>query len=127
MPASNLGGRELDIASLIALWIAIHGGDSSPSEVRVEDETAILIAAALDRHLATIVQEAVREDPTATHLEERLKSVRIELVDEKSDELPGDGPPACYLFQAYDINPKSANYGKKIGGPIRVCGKPLTV
>ena len=126
MPASNLGGRELDIASLIALWIAIHGGDPSPSEVRVEDETAILIATALDRHLATIVQEAGRGGPTTT-LEERLKSVRIELVDEKSDELRGGEPPACYLFQAYDINPKSANYGKKIGGPIRVCGKPLTV
>jgi hypothetical protein len=126
MPASNLGGRELDIASLIALWIAIHGGDPSPSEVRVEDETAILIAAALDRRLATIVQEAGREGPTTT-LEERLKSVRIELVDEKSDELRGGEPPACYLFQAYDINPRSANYGKRIGGPIRVCGRPLAM
>jgi hypothetical protein len=127
MPPSNLGGRELDIASLIALWIAIHGGDPSPSEVRVEDETAILIAAALDRHLTTIMQEAGREDPTTTHLEERLKSVRIELVDAKNDELRGDDPPACYLFQAYDINPKSANYGKRIGGPIRVCGRPLAM
>jgi hypothetical protein len=123
MPTSTLGERELDVASLIALWIAIHGGDPSPSEVRVEDETAILIAAALDRYLATTVQEVGREDRTRAQFEERLKSVRIELVDEKRDEKRDDlrtgGSTICLWFQAYYVwGPRE---GQKIGGPILIC------
>src|SRR5580704_15606820 len=50
MPESTVEERELDLAALIALWYAIHGGDPSPSEVTIDDETVVLIAAALDRN-----------------------------------------------------------------------------
>ena len=48
--------RDLDVASLIALWLAIHGGDPGPSEIAVDDKTAALIAAALDSQLANTVE-----------------------------------------------------------------------
>jgi hypothetical protein len=71
--------RELDVASLIALWLAIHGGDPAPSEIVVNDKTAALIAAALDSQLADTVESAPREDRTG-RLKERLKSFGIEMV-----------------------------------------------
>jgi hypothetical protein len=65
-----------DIAALIALWIAIHGGDPPPKEVKV-DETALLIAAALDRHLANTVEGVGGERPTKARRHERMKSLGI--------------------------------------------------
>jgi hypothetical protein len=120
VPASALIGRQLDIATLIAIWIAIHGGDPSPSEITIEDETATLIAAALDRCLATTVGEAGRDDLTRAQLEERLKSVSIELLperDEQRNELRGS---RAIPFQPRIIDPLSPNFGKPIGGPITV-------
>jgi hypothetical protein len=125
MPASALSGRQLDIAALIAIWIAIHGGDPSPSEITIEDGTATLIAAALDRYLATTVGEAGREDPSRddlkrAQLEERLKSLSIELLperDEQRNELRGS---RAVTFQPRIIDPLSPNFGKPIGGPITV-------
>lgn len=72
--------RDLDVASLIALWLAIHGGDPAPSEIVVDDKTAALIAAALDSQLANTVESATRENRTTARLEERLKSFGIEMV-----------------------------------------------
>jgi hypothetical protein len=87
--ASVFDERELDVASLIALWLAIHSGDPAPSEIVVDDKTAALIAAALDSQLANIVESAPREGRTA-RLEERLRSFRIEMV-------PNDGK-SCYTY-----------------------------
>jgi hypothetical protein len=77
--ASVFDDRELDVASLIALWLAIHSGDPAPSEIVVDDKTAALIAAALDSQLANTIESAPREDRTA-RLEERLRSFGIEMV-----------------------------------------------
>lgn len=84
MPESTVEERELDLAALIALWYAIHGGDPSPSEVTIDDETVVLIAAALDRHLANTVEGVSREGRTSGRLEERLKSFGVEVLPKDS-------------------------------------------
>ena len=83
--------RDLDVASLIALWLAIHGGDPGPSEIAVDDKTAALIAAALDSQLANTVEFARREDRTPARLEERLKSFGIEVTP--------DVDKSCFTFK----------------------------
>jgi hypothetical protein len=85
MPASVLE-RELDVAAIIALWFAIHGGDPGPVEVTVDDETVALVAAALDHQLASRHGEPHQ---TRAQLEERLNSLGIEVLprDEKTDRI----------------------------------------
>ena len=63
-----------DISWLIALWLAIHGGDPAPEgPVRI-DETTALVAAALSARLTEINGGAV----TGAALSERLGTVRVE-------------------------------------------------
>jgi hypothetical protein len=87
--------READVAAQIALWIAIHGGDPAHTKV-VVDDTALLIAAALDRHLATTIEGADREGRGKVSPPERLKSLGIERVDDEG----GHGPEyVCFCFR----------------------------
>ena len=79
LPLAALEVRKQDIAALIALWIAIHGGDPPPKEVKV-DETAVLIAAALDRHLANTIEGVGSEGGVEAQMDERLKSFGIEPI-----------------------------------------------
>jgi len=80
MPVSALRNREVDIASIIALWIAIHGGDPAPSEIMIDDATAGLIAAALDSHLTNTVADDRREEHREIVLRERLKEFGVEVL-----------------------------------------------
>ena len=80
MSPAVLKERE-DLAAMVAVWIAIHGGDPLPSKV-VVDGTALLIAAALDNHLANTIEGIDREGRKA-RLPERLKSLGIERVDDE--------------------------------------------
>ena len=51
--------HEPDAAWIIALWLAIHGGDPGPEGFQV-DETAVFLASALSAHLSeTIGGEAL--------------------------------------------------------------------
>jgi hypothetical protein len=45
--------HERDAAWIIALWLAIHGGDPAPDGVLHVDETSVLLATTLSHHLAT--------------------------------------------------------------------------
>jgi hypothetical protein len=107
MPATILDKRSLDLASLIALWFAIHGGDPAPTEILVEDETAALIAAALDRHLADRYADVTVPDHTAAQVEEWLKSLGIEvLADNHERDKAEFGPvqPAYLCFKSHFPN-----------------------
>ncbi|MBV9918450.1 MAG: hypothetical protein JO153_18275 [Solirubrobacterales bacterium] len=66
--------HEPDIAWLIALWIAIHGGDPAPEGPVAIDPTTALLATALSRRL-----QEVRGVGSLTFeaLRERLASVGI--------------------------------------------------
>jgi len=96
MPVPTLDARDRDIAALIALWIAIHGGDPAPSEV-VVDETAILLAAALDSYLASTIEGASRADRPRARLEERLHALGVEIVGER-ERRHEDEELACVCF-----------------------------
>jgi hypothetical protein len=98
MPTSSLGERELDVASLIALWIAIHGGDPAPSEIIVEDDTAAFIAAALDRYLSGTVDDAGSEDRRESVLSEKLKSFGIERLSDDAKPHPS-GNFVCFTVK----------------------------
>jgi hypothetical protein len=114
MPTSSLGERKIGPTSLIALWLAIHGGDPAPGEVRA-DETAVLIAAALDRHLASALGGSIQDDRVA---EERLKSIGIERIEHHRDTDPlshGERaliPEICYKIRL--IGPGGNPTGKYI-------------
>ncbi len=94
MSPAVLKEREADVAALIALWIAIHGGDPAPRKVVVND-TTLLIAAALDRHLANTIEIADREGRSKVSLPERLKALGIERVNDEG----GHGDEfVCFCF-----------------------------
>lgn len=78
--------RGLDIASIIALWLAIHGADSSAAEVTVDDWTSALIAAALDSHLSYVTEFARRGGTSPAQLEQRLSSLGLTLQPRKPDD-----------------------------------------
>jgi hypothetical protein len=61
--------HEPDIAWLIALWIAIHGGDPAPEGPVEVDETTALLAAALAARLGELYG---RGAATAEALQDRL-------------------------------------------------------
>jgi hypothetical protein len=94
MSPAVLKERE-DLAALIALWVAIHGGDPLPSKV-VVDGTALLIAAALDNHLAHTIEGVEEEGRGKARLTERLKALDIERVDDEG----GHGEEFfCFCFR----------------------------
>lgn len=87
--------REAGAAALIALWIAIHGGDPVHKKV-VVDDTALLIAAALEGHLANTIEDADKEGRSKVSAPERLKSLGIERVDDEG----GHGAEyECFCFR----------------------------
>jgi hypothetical protein len=117
MPTSSLSKRKVDLTSLIALWFAIHGDDSSPREVRA-DETAALIAAALDRHLASAIGESIQDDRV---VEERLKSIGIERIEHRHNTDPlSQGEPRVIPEICYQI-PLIGPNGKPTGRYITTC------
>ena len=73
-PAPAFADRTRSVSSLIALWLAIHSGDPAPSAISV-DETATLLAGALDLYLAGTIEGSVRDDQA---IAERLGSFGIE-------------------------------------------------
>jgi hypothetical protein len=75
-PAPAFADRTRSVSSLIALWLAIHAGDPAPEAIRV-DETATLLAGALDLYLASAIEGSVREDQIIAG---RLGSYGIEPV-----------------------------------------------
>jgi hypothetical protein len=68
--------HEPDIAWLIALWLAIHGGDSLSQELTDVDETSVLLAAALSSHLA---DRHSRGAVTLDGVSERLAAAGIQM------------------------------------------------
>lgn len=62
-----------DIAWIIALWYAIHGGDPPPSEILVDSETVEMAAALVDHLFATSSQQ---EEAAFTYqsLQERFQA-----------------------------------------------------
>lgn len=68
-----------DIAWILALYIAIHGGDPSPSEVLVDRETVEIAAALVDRLAATFSQQEEAAF-TLRGLEERFKARGLPLA-----------------------------------------------
>ncbi|GAA2145973.1 hypothetical protein GCM10009760_35220 [Kitasatospora kazusensis] len=77
-PAIGLA-HELDVAWIVALWLAIHGGDPNPIEGEVQlGETAALSAAALSGALSDTLGKG-RQALTYEQLQERLKVLGVEL------------------------------------------------
>jgi hypothetical protein len=106
--------REFDIAAIIALWFAIHGGDPGPVEVTVDDETAFLVAAALDHQLASHHGEPRQ---TQAQLVERLNSLGVEVLpaEEKTDRIEfGAGVLQKWCFKVPIPNIKSGSAGSTI-------------
>lgn len=99
-----------DIAALIALWIAIHGGDPPPKEVKVDD-TAVLIAAALDRHLANTIEGVGSEGPTEARMHKRLKSFGVEPIG--NGEYRGEWICFCFrlIYFRVDGTPRNPDEG----------------
>jgi hypothetical protein len=78
--------HEPDIAWLVALWIAIHGGDPAPEGPIAIDPTTALLATALSSRL----QEVHGPGPmTFEALRERLESAGIAV----------QGPDASFAFE----------------------------
>src|ERR1700690_3654512 len=78
--------RGLYIASIIALWLAVQGGDSSSADITVDDWTSALIAAALDSHLSYVTEFARRGATSPAQLEERLSSLGLTLGPRRPDD-----------------------------------------
>jgi hypothetical protein len=102
--------HELDAGWLIALWIAIHGGDPAKSEVTIDDEATILIAAALDRQLATTTGSRDRE--MSDTLLERLKGFGVEPVAAHEDKP---------YFHCWQVEIPDVKTGKPSGQYRTVC------
>lgn len=111
MPAPAFADRKKSVSALIALWLAIHGGDPPPSEVRV-DETAALLAGALDLYLASIVDGSARDDQAVS---ERLRTFGIELIEHGESE---ESPVFEICWKVPVVNVKT---GKPTGRYITVC------
>jgi hypothetical protein len=99
--------RELDVSALIALWLAIHGGDPARREITVDDETTLLIAAALDRQLAVTLGNGKQGD--ARELLERLEAFNIEATGELAESIEAN----VHCFKVPD--------GSAKGGYVTVC------
>jgi hypothetical protein len=78
--------RGLDIASIIALWLAVHGGDASMADITVDDWTSALIGAALDSHLSYVTEFARRGGTSPAQLEERLGHLGLTLRPRRPDD-----------------------------------------
>ncbi|GAA2811359.1 hypothetical protein GCM10010441_40020 [Kitasatospora paracochleata] len=90
--------HELDVAWIIALWKAIHGGDPSP-EV---EGTTVLAAAALASQLAATHRNS---SLTFSQLQQRLGEVGIEVsrggAGPKAEALHSEGPQSLPPTRQY--------------------------
>jgi hypothetical protein len=102
--------HDLDAGWVIALWIAIHGGDPARSEVTIDDEATLLVAAALDRQLATLT--GLRERQMSDTLLNRLKGFGIVPIA-AHDERPSFH---CWQVEIFDVET-----GKPSGRYRTVC------
>ena len=75
--------HEPDIAWLIALWLAIHGGDPAPDEPAWVDETTALLATTLSVRLSEVYGAA---RISADALQRRLASIGITLSGHRLHE-----------------------------------------
>src|ERR1044071_8623313 len=71
---------ELDAAWIIALWLAIHGGDPAPEQIAVE------AIAALSRTLTAHSGEAIAESSFA-ELQTRLKEIGVNFHSDTKAEI----------------------------------------
>jgi hypothetical protein len=106
--------RELDVSALIALWLAIHGGDPAPSEVRIDNETTLLIAAALDRQLATTLGANQPTEPA--ELVQRLEAFGIESSSDLTSRDSEEANRICWKVPIIDLKT-----GKPTGGYMTIC------
>lgn len=94
LTAERVAAHELDLAWIIALWLAIHGGDSGDRVVaEIDDETLEAGFAFLDRLEATRDTADLEEEELHTRLanaglhrtsEQGEAAPRIELAEEGS-------------------------------------------
>jgi hypothetical protein len=74
--------HQLDAGWIVALWLAIHGGDPPPENVRIDDRTVELLGETTT-HLARQLGFEVKQSLTVSSLQERLKAVTgIEMTAE---------------------------------------------
>jgi hypothetical protein len=105
--------HELDASWIIALYLAIHGGDPPPNEQNVRINEAIIQKVA---ELAAQFREtgALRNAPplTLAMLQERMKSFGVEVVQGEKIEAESlgdpEGPqrpplPWCFVFRGQRI------------------------
>ena len=89
MPKFNIRlAHELDIAWIIALWIAIHDGDPSPIEVSLDGRTA-----ALADEFAGYLTQALKPEQqyrTAGELQTRMEKLGLAVSIHES-EVPIEG------------------------------------
>lgn len=105
--------HELDASWIIALYLAIHGGDPPPDEQKVRiDEGTIERVATMTEHLREI--GALHNAPALTlaTLQARMKSFGVEVVQGGQAEAESIGDPVgpqyppplvCFVFQGIRI------------------------
>jgi hypothetical protein len=85
--------HERDIAWLIALWLAIHGGDPGPEGGVVEiDETTVLMGAAF---ISQLSQAQAVESLDEETLHQRLGAIGVEFAGEERAEARAGGRTVC--------------------------------
>ncbi len=100
MPKNPVLAHELDVAWIIALWLAIHGGDPSPVEVSAA--AAERIANALQAALPEQALKRTRIGPRI--LQTQLKGMRVELTQvtprrPQEQAVETWNPPHQYCFK----------------------------
>jgi hypothetical protein len=87
--------HELDAAWIIALWIAIHGGDPAPIEIAI-DEGLAKEAAALTGRAAQAVKGVASTELTIPLLRERLQALGLKVENPPAGaKVTAESEPGC--------------------------------
>ncbi len=101
--------HEPDAAWIIALWLAIHGGDPPPDRITVTDEEAVRVARIAATSLVSYMSAIATGDAEALSAESRatlggaVKRVGVELLAAADPPKVMQPPPYCFRFQGQTI------------------------